>query len=374
MSWNSIIGQPRAKEILQRSVELGRIAHAYLLWGPRGTGKDALAIEFAKTLLCERQGTEACGSCRSCIKVGNLQHPNVRLIFALPAAKPEKNGDNGAGRFSSDVRDEIRAQLERKARNPYYHIEIPKATQINIGSIREVKKESSMSAYERGRKIFVVSDADLMNEASANSLLKVLEEPLSDTLFLLTTSRKEKLLPTIVSRCQSVRCEPLRDDEIEGALRAWEKIPDDEARVISRLATGDYSRALEFLGEDLTAQRRESVAFLRAALGGRSAQLIDTVEGLLADNDRGGVDQYLSLLLVWLRDALVLKERGEDGLINRDQRDELTRFVARFGNANLPASIGAVEKALELLRGNVYLPLVMFSLAVQLKRILSNVE
>jgi len=218
MSWNSIIGQQRAQDILRRSIEQGRIAHAYLLWGPRGTGKDALAIEFAKTLLCERQGTEACDACPSCKKVQILQHPNVKLVFALPAAKADKGGDSVEAKFQPDVRDEIRNQLEQKAKNPYFHFEIPKATQINIGTIREIKRESSLSAFEKGKKIFIISDAEMMNDTSANSLLKVLEEPLSDTIFLLTTSRKEKLLPTIVSRCQSVRCNVLKDEEIEHAL------------------------------------------------------------------------------------------------------------------------------------------------------------
>ena len=152
MSWNSIIGQARPQEILRRSIEQARIAHAYLLWGPHGVGKDALAIEFAKTLLCERQGTSACDACPSCKKMQNLQHPNVKLVFALPAAKSDKAGESGEGKFQPDIREEIRAQLEQKAKNPYFHFEIPKATQINIGSIREIKKESSLSAFEKGKK------------------------------------------------------------------------------------------------------------------------------------------------------------------------------------------------------------------------------
>jgi len=372
MSWGSIIGQERARKILRRSIEQARIAHAYLLWGPRGTGKDALAIEFAKTLLCEKQGTEACDICPSCRKVQILQHPNLKIVFALPASKSDKGGDNGDGKFQPELREEIRTQLEQKARNPYFHIDIPKATQINIGSVREVKKESSFSAFEKGRKIFIICDAELMNDTSANSLLKVLEEPLSDTLFLLTTARKEKLLPTIVSRCQSVRCEILRDEEIEHALTEREKSSPEQSKIISRLAAGDYSYALELLSGDLTAKRAEAVGFLRATLGGRSLKLIDEIELQVGENDRGSVEQFLLLLLTWFRDAMILRERGTAGVINEDQNEDLLRFLARFGNANFPATIGAVERALELLRGNVYLPLVLISLSIRLKRLLIN--
>jgi DNA polymerase-3 subunit delta' len=374
MSWNSIIGQTRVKEILHRSIEQHRVAHAYLLWGPRGVGKDAVAIEFAKTLLCERQGSEACDACASCMKVHNLQHPNLKIVFALPAARSDKNSDNGEGKLQPDTRDEVRSQFEQKAKNPYFHFEIPKATQINIGTIREVKKESSLSAYEKGKKIFIISDAEMMSDASANSLLKVLEEPLSDTLFLLTTSRKEKLLSTIVSRCQSVRCELLLDEDIERALRERENIPADHARLIARLASGDYSSALALLSKDIVSQRGEAVGFLRATLGGRSLKVLEDIEERIAENDRNSVEQFLSLLLVWFRDAMLMKEESGKGIINQDQLEDLTRFVARFGNASFPALIGAVEQTLELLGGNVYLPLVMLTLSVRLKRILLNAK
>jgi DNA polymerase III subunit delta' len=374
MSWKSIIGQARAQEILRRSIEQERIAHAYLLWGPRGVGKDALAIEFAKTLLCEQQGTAACDSCPSCKKVQILQHPNMKLVFALPAAKTDKGGDGSEGKFQPELRDEIRNQLEQKAKNPYFHFEIPKATQINIGSIREIKKESSLSAFEKGKKVFIICDAEMMNDTSANSLLKVLEEPLHDTIFLLTTSRKEKLLPTIISRCQSVRCEILKEEEVEHALVEREGIPPDQAHLISRLAGGDYSYALQLVSEEIVSHRADAVEFLRSALGGRAVRLLEEIEERVAENDRKSVEQLLMLLLVWFRDVLMMKERAGTSVINQDQSEDLDRFLARFTDSNIPSAIGAVERGLELLRGNVYLPLVLLSVSIQLKRILLNAK
>ena len=368
MSWNSIVGQSRTKEILRRSIEQGRIAHAYLLWGPGGIGKDALAIEFAKTLLCETRSAEACDVCPSCKKVQRLQHPDLKLIFALPASKTDKPGETGEGKILPDTREEIRNQLEQKAANPYFRVEIPRATQINIGSIRELKRESALSAFEKGMKIFVIFGAELMNDASANSLLKVLEEPLSDTVFLLTTARKEKLLSTIVSRCQSVRCESLSDHEIEAALLERERIPKEQALLVSRLADGSYARALDLLTEDVVARREEAVDFLRTTLAGSNVKLMEQIDERISENDRNAVEQFLLLLLTWFRDAMVMKEERGEGIINEDQRENLARFVTRFKNTNFPASLRAVERSLELLRGNVYLPLVMLTLSIQLKR------
>ena len=368
MSWNSIVGQSRTKEILRRSIEQKRIAHAYLLWGSGGVGKDALAIEFAKALLCETQSAEACDSCASCKKVQRLQHPDLKLIFALPASKADKPGEAGEGKIVPDLREEIRHQLEQKAANPYFRIEIPKATQINIGSIRELKRESALSAFEKGKKIFVIFGAEQMNDPSANSLLKVLEEPLSDTVFLLTTARKEKLLATIVSRCQSVRCEALSDAEIEAALLERDRVPKEQAILVSRLADGSYARALELLTDDVVARREEAVDFLRTTLAGSSMKLMEQIDERLSENDRNAVEQFLLLLLTWFRDAMMMKEGSGEGIINEDQRENLTRFVTRFNKTNFPASLKAVERSLELLRGNVYLPLVMLSLSIRLKR------
>jgi DNA polymerase-3 subunit delta' len=205
-------------------------------------------------------------------------------------------------------------------------------------------------------------------------LLKVLEEPLSDTIFLLTTSRKEKLLPTIISRCQSVRCDVLKDEEIEHALIERETVPTDQAHLISRLAGGDYSYALELFSEDVASQRAGAVEFLRSVLSGRSVKLLEEIEERVAENDRRTVEQFLTLLLVWFRDALMMKEQAGTGIINQDQREDLDRFLARFKDSDFPATINAVERGLELLRGNVYLPLVLLSVSIQLKRILLNAK
>ena len=94
MSWSSIVGQERVKTLLKRSLESGQVAHAYLFYGPEGVGKDALAIEFAKTLNCRAGGQEACGVCPQCQRMESFQHPNIRFVFALPVGKNEKNGDD----------------------------------------------------------------------------------------------------------------------------------------------------------------------------------------------------------------------------------------------------------------------------------------
>lgn len=365
MSWKDVIGQTRPKKYLQRAIEEHKIAHAYLFWGPRGVGKDALAIEFARTLLCSTQKTDSCGMCADCKKVTMLQHQNLKIIFALPSGEKESNGDE---KMKTDVQSEVREQMERKASNNYFHFSIPRASVINIGSVREIRRESSMTTFDAGKKIFIISDAELMNEASQNALLKILEEPPADTIFLLTTSRKELLRPTIVSRCQSIRCDALQEEEIESALKELEHVEPNQARLVAQLSDGDYSRSLDLLGEDLVHLRASAVNFLRAVAVGKPVQIFEEMDFFL-NSDRKVSEQFLQIMLLWLRDAMLMQE-GKERVVNADQTESLVKFVQRYRGADLSLTLGIVERSLDLLRKNVYLQLVFVSLAIQLQRIL----
>ncbi|MDD8017030.1 MAG: hypothetical protein PHP42_01530 [Bacteroidota bacterium] len=369
-NWDSVIGQQHVKEMLQTAIRHDRLAHAYFLWGSEGIGKDGLAIEFARTLLCEKNTDAACGECASCKKMHTLQHSNVKFIFPLPGGDSEKQEEEGE-KLENDVLAEVREQLLEKAVNPYFHIAIPKAKFIRINSIRSLKKESSLSSVEGGKKIFLIFDADAMNDAAANSLLKILEEPLPNTHFVITSSRKDQVKPTIISRCQMVQCSMLTDDEIAGALVERKTVQEDQARFIARMANGSYRRALELLGEDLNARRLDTVAFLRSVLGNSSIKLFEEHEKYLSGNKREEAEQLLTLLLVWFRDAFVVREQWTTSVMNSDQQRDLQSFVAKFAERDIDKCMQAVERALELLRRNVYLPLVMLSLTVQLRRILN---
>ena len=370
-NWEQVIGQERVKKTLQSAISHQRLSHAYFFWGGGGVGKDALAIEFARTLLCHTQTVTACGVCPSCKKMETLQHPNLKLIFPLPGGDSDKNekSDDGEG-LENDVFEEVRRQTAEKAGNPYFHIDIPKARFILIRSIRQIKKESSMTGAEQGKKIFIIFDADAMNDASANSLLKVLEEPLEGVHFLLVSSRKDAVKPTIISRCQMVQCPMLTDEEIAAALIARLRVEEKQAHIISRLANGNFTRAQELLGNDIAKFRTDAVQFLRSVLGSSSMKLFEEQEEYFTGNKRDNAEQLLTMLMVWFRDTIVVREGSHRNILNVDQETDLKKFVQNFGTKNLEACMSSVERALGLLRRNVYLPLVMLSLSVHLRRIL----
>jgi DNA polymerase-3 subunit delta' len=374
MGWNAVIGQERVKGILRRAIGEHRVPHAYLFWGPPGTGKDALAIELARTLLCESGQTDGCGLCSSCKRMASLQHPNLRFVVALPASKTDNNTGEVKENITSDVVDAIRTEMAAKAADPYHQITIPRAAFITVNAIREIRRESSMSSFEAGKKIFIISEAEKMNASASNALLKILEEPPAETLFFLTTTRIDQLLPTIISRCQSIRCELLQDDEIARALIERINVPADRARVAARLSNGDFRRACELLSDEVAQEREDAIQFLRDTMTGNIAGILQPIEKEWKDMDRSAVEEILSLLLIWFRDALLISEGFGDGIISSDQRTALERFAARYGKADLAEAMQATERALELVRRNVYLPLIFISLSIQIKRILLHVR
>jgi DNA polymerase-3 subunit delta' len=373
MSWSSIVGQERVKALLQRTLQSGQIAHAYLFYGPEGIGKDALAIEYAKSLLCTGGGKEACGVCSNCQRMNSFQHPNVKLVFALPVGKNEKNGDDPIDVLTDEQVDEVREQILLKTKDPYHRIEVTKANFVKINSVRDIKREAAMSRIEEGKKIFIMFNVDMMNNEASNSLLKTLEEPLPGTILLLTTSAKDQLLPTIVSRCQLIKCDILAENEIETALINRDGVEVSVARIVAQLSNGSYSNARRLSMMNMTEERKDVVEFLRLVLGKRKTVLIDAIDELASSTDRPGIERWLKLLQSWLRDALLIQQKTHPPIME-DEKQSMENFVRNFQQADLVAAIKSVEKAIAHLDKNVYLHLILTTLAIDLRKNITEVS
>jgi DNA polymerase-3 subunit delta' len=372
MSWSAIVGQERVKALLQRILQSGQVAHAYLFYGPEGIGKDALVIEFAKTLICTQGGIEACGVCLNCQRMNSFQHPNIKLVFALPVGKNEKNGDDPIDVLTEEQVAEVREQILMKAKDPYHRIEMTKANFLKINSVRDIKREAAMSRIEDGKKIFIILNVDMMNNEASNSLLKTLEEPLPGTILLLTTSAKDQLLPTIVSRCQLIKCDILAENDIEDALITRDGVDVSVARLVAQLSNGSYSNARRLSVLNMTEERKDVIEFLRLVLGKRKTALIDAIDELASSSDRPGIERWLKLLQSWLRDALLIQQKTHPPIME-DEKQSMDNFVRNFQQANLVAAIQSVEKAIAHLDKNVYLHLVLTTLAIDLRKNITEV-
>lgn len=372
--WSNVIGQERVRQILRSALENERLPSAYLFHGPEGVGKDAAALELAKAINClnpSLAGLEGCDECVHCQQMMQLSSPILHFVFALA-----KDVDTpGEGNQKEEDLEVIREELAQKAVDPYYNMAIPRAMAVQVGQIRELRMNLSRSMGAGKKRIVIISEADMMNPQTQNAFLKTLEEPNPNTLIILTSSNINRFYPTILSRCQEVRFEVLSNEEITEALIQRDELPREEAEFIARLANGSYSQARRMIGEDIKEMRRQIVSFLRMGLSRSRKNALHEIDIFLPRSSAGSflekrqaVEQRLILLMLWLRDALAISTDSSEQIINIDQREDLDRFVSRFGQPEkIIQAIRAVERAQSLARQQVQLRPMMLDLVMGLE-------
>jgi DNA polymerase-3 subunit delta' len=330
-------------------------------------GKRAVALEMARALQCTEQADAACGECRACQKTRRMVHPDVHVLFPYPKGTDESDVAERIQRLGGDPyaavdfvrRPSLSDPSETSNKQVMYHID-----RIHEDLLRPMSFRPAEGQY----KVAVVTDAEYMNETAANAFLKLLEEPPPQTVFLLTTSRPEQLLPTIVSRCQRLRFDPLLPEAIESALREREGM-DDEAGLLARMADGSYSRALELArNDDLMTSRTLVLEFFRAAYTQKVNTLSQHIDEI-ANQGRERVKSVLRLMLRWVRDLMLYREQGDEAeLVNVDQAEAIARFTQNLPEADLDAMVRLVEDALALTERNVRVSLVLTALSQAMRR------
>jgi DNA polymerase-3 subunit delta' len=330
MSLRDVFCQDKAIAILQRALATGRSAHAYLFAGPEGVGKYKTAHEWARLLLCqspriERDGpqpfADSCGSCESCRLFEADSHPDYTHVY-------------------KELREFTRDGKDKKT-----PIDLP-IDVIREFLIERVSLRPSLSA----RRVFVVSEAEKLNIASQNALLKVLEEPPRYCTIILLCTRLERLLPTIRSRCQTIRFGPVDEQRIVSQLTAM-SLGREPAQFFARLAQGSLGLAcqwarLELAGVGLFNIKKSVVASLTTL---EMADALDLAEQLLgyakqiaagwgdldkatsrSDLNRRAQKTVIQILLSALHDAMILPVSGDRPLVNSDQAGQIAELAQRF--------------------------------------------
>ena len=165
-----------------------KVGNAYIFSGPRGSGKEGIAIKFAQLLNCEANTKDFCQACPSCMRCEKLEHENIKFIFPLPTSS--KNTSNGLSDISTKDAEYVKSAFLKKSKNLFHKIRIPKANKILLQSIRQLKKFLYLTTHSNGRKVVIVFDSHLMSTGqaeTANAFLKLLEEPPAKTTFVLVT-------------------------------------------------------------------------------------------------------------------------------------------------------------------------------------------
>ncbi|MDX2447752.1 MAG: DNA polymerase III subunit delta' [Desulfobacterales bacterium] len=328
--FESIVDQEKPVRLLSRIIRKGKIPHALLFTGIEGLGKKEAANVFAMACNClatefsnqpvsgkgidhkaEDGPASPCGRCKSCKKIISGNHPDVISIE-------------------------------------------PDRAHIRIGQIRDLCQMLAMKPYEARHRVVIISDAHALNPEAGNSLLKVLEEPPDRTVLVLTAHHLHDLLPTIASRCQHIRFNPISHEVLTDFLVAKEGISAREADLLATLAKGSLTRALSLVATGWFEQR---AWILRVMEKGPSSQPpLDRVTTLLAFSEKlaqkkDRVESTLEVLRIWFRD-LMIYQLSPDMVVNKDLSHTLKRISEETAMDDLLSAYDAVQSAQEKINGN----------------------
>lgn len=302
--FDRLIGNLSVKHSILHMLGRQRVPPSVLLTGPEGIGKKQFAIEIARAIMCgDAADAGGCGTCSICTRIGS---------FTMPA---EDNRDAYKRVIFSD--------------HPDVGIVAASGRNILVDAIRHLESEANFRPYESSARFFVIDDADRMNEAASNALLKTLEEPPPGVHLVLVTSRPDTLLPTIRSRCQIIRFGPVDTDEIEQFLIAEKAFSHDEARLAAKMAGGSVSKAIAADIAKLRDTREKLLGVIRSAMDGDAARLLMLSESMTDAKNKDDLEQNLEVFEALLFDIWRMRSTGDPNHIrNTDLVNEISQFSA----------------------------------------------
>ncbi len=248
MLFKDIIGHNDTKLKLIKSVQNNRISHAQLFLGIEGSGNFQLALAYAQYINCRNpEATDSCGKCSSCIKYKNKQHPDLHFFYPS-AVGNELKKDPSSKKLIKPWVDFLNEKEYFTLNDWMNHIGAgEKLSQLNVLDSQDILKTVSLKNFEAKFKVIIIWWPERMNISCSNKILKVLEEPNPNSIFLLVGYNTDELLATVTSRVQIIKTGRLSDNEIIEGLIKKEGIPEDLAQSISPLANGDFSKAIDLV-------------------------------------------------------------------------------------------------------------------------------
>jgi len=321
MQFKDIVGQEQAKKRLIKSVREGRMPHAQLFTGPEGTGKLALAIAYAQYISCQKRGEDdSCGICPSCHKFMKLIHPDLHFVFPIILSDKKSDADDEKGP-SGKLSDAFLIQWrEVLLLDPYitesdwYEMIGVENKQGIIGTTEssEVIRKLSLKSYESDYKTMIIWLPERMNQQAANKLLKLIEEPPLNTIFLMVSENPTQLLKTILSRTQIVKIPPIHRDSIALALVDRYQMSPSRANELSRISNGSFRKAMSLVSTETDNQFLDLFRkLMRSCYANDVLGLLDWVNEMTSLG-REQQKEMLSESLRLLRETLMLNLNLED--------------------------------------------------------------
>lgn len=316
--FTDIIGQEQLKEHLQNAIAMNKVSHAYIINGERSSGKEFVAKVFAAALQCERGGTEPCGECHSCIQAKSGNQPDI--IF-VSHDKPNSIGV-----------EDIRAQINN-----------------DIG----------IKPYSSPRKVYIMNEGEKMTVQAQNALLKTLEEPPEYAVILILTANVDSLLPTILSRCVVLNMKPVPDHKVKKYLMEELEIPDYKANICVAFARGNIGKAKMLASsEEFEKVKEEAVTLVKYINDMDISEVVKAIKKI--SEYQFDVTDYLDILSVWYRDALLFKAtKDANSLIFKNELQYIRKVADRSTYEGIETIVKALQQAKRRLEANVNFDLTM---------------
>jgi DNA polymerase-3 subunit delta' len=340
MLFADIPGLHPVKEQLIHSAKSGKIPHAQLFQGSEGALNLPLALAYATYLHCQQQGDkDACGSCPACSKSLKFIHPDTNFVFPSGNLKADKDED----RYKAERLKTWRAFLLEQpfgSLNDWVNYYGGEDKQVNISKeeSREIIKSLSLKSFESRYKIMVIWQPEYMHPSAANGILKILEEPPPNTVFLLVTNDPEQLLPTIVSRTQSVQVPMLGDEELDRYLVKTQTLEEGRRARVVQLAEGNLTLALTLMNAEEDHHQEVFSDWMRACFKRDYVKLVGLSEAF-HELDKLSQRNLLHYSLTMMREVIL--QLAGASRISRATGGEL-KFIQDFSRSmNAPG----IEKA-----------------------------
>ena len=368
--FKDIIGQRAVIEQLRRSVDDNRLAHALLLTGPRGNGKLAVAIALANYLLCHRGEGDACGTCPTCVKLKKYIHSDLHFVFPV-RKKSGGSGENAP--VSDDFMEEWRELLSKGA---YFSYDdwLEKLDLDNQQPMIYEKESSvilhklSMQSREGGWKVVIIWLPEKMNEVGANKLLKIIEEPPRDTLFLLVSEEPDKIIATIQSRTQRVMVPRIEQGDMETALQSRMGLSPDDARLIAQKSGGNWEQAEELLSlSEEKARYLELFMQLMRVAYARNIRDMKAWSEQVAALGRERQKRLLEYCQQMIRENFIMNFKEPDmNYMSQAEQDFSVRFSPFVNERNIYGIMEELSEAQRHIEQNVNAKMVFFDMSLRM--------
>lgn len=324
--FHDILGHEQIIAHLQNAIEEDKVSHAYIFNGPEASGKMMLAEAFAMALQCEGEGKRPCLECRSCRQAADHNQPDIIYV------SHEKPNTIGV--------DDIR-------------------TQIN--------NDIDIKPYSSRYKVYIVDEAQKMNQQAQNALLKTIEEPPAYAIILLLTTNADSFLQTILSRCITLNLKAVKEDKIKEYLMKHYQIPDYQADICAAFSQGNVGKAIQLASSEEFGELKAAVLQLMKRLEDIDLYEMAGAVKQIAEY-KLSVNDYFDLMMIWFRDVLYLKATNDvDGLIFKDEVYDIKKQAAKRSYQGIETILEALEKAKIRLNANVNFDLVIELLLLTIK-------